>query len=597
MQYHKNYQSKYAKYSNNLHKHNDIIEENQPKLLVERIYLLLIFVIFAFLTITFKLFDLTFTSIEDLPQIINSGKKVHNFTMHRGSIMDKNGLVLATNIPTASLYAHPNQIVNHKRAALQIASVLEDIKSEELLEKLNSAKSFIWIKRHVTPEMQQKVHDLGIPGVYFTDDEKRFYPTRNLFAHTVGYVDIDGVGMAGIERAFNSELENNKDVQLTLDIRIQYLMMAELKKAIELHSAARGSAVLLNAKNGEIVSMVSLPDFDPNNITKDDGETIFNQVTLAVQEMGSVMKVLTFAMAIDLGKLKMTDVFDVSKPIKIGKFTIHDYRGKGGTLSSPEVLMYSSNIGLSQIARRIGIRNQKDYLRRSGALNSIDFDFLEKGRPIYPSESRWNESSLITISYGHGIAITPLHAIQIFAMIVNGGMLHPLKIVKGLDIKTNDDNTQNEYEINEIVSKHNKESKRVIKEETSVLMRKLLRLVVTDGFSRKANIKGYLVGGKTGTAEKVKNGRYLKNSNTAVFIAAFPIHDPEYVLFVSVDEAKANSINHGFTTGGMIAAPLGGEIIKKIGQVLPIQFQNEEDQEVQQILHLEYTPYCKNKKD
>ncbi|CAG7594131.1 MAG: peptidoglycan D,D-transpeptidase FtsI family protein [Candidatus Midichloria sp.] len=529
---------------------------------------------FAFIAIILRLFDLSFTTVEE----INLAYKKQLHSQHiisRADIVDRNGTLLASNIKTASVYAHPKQLIDAKAAAKYLANLKIGLNEKDLIGKLGSNKDFVWIKRHITPIEQQLIHDLGIPGVYFVKDERRIYPHENLFAHVLGYVNIDGVGIAGIERLYNNELIKlgleSKNMQLSLDVRIQTILCSELKNAIDLHSAVGGAGVIMNVNTGEILAMASLPDFNPHNLNNIKKESLFNQVALGIYEMGSTFKPFTLAMGLDTNKISLNDAFDVSKPLKIGKFQIHDYKSKGGYLSVPEILMYSSNLGVAQIAKLVGAKAQRDYLNRFGMLREIEENIPGKAKPMFPNERKWSEASLITISYGHGIAVTGIHLAQAMAALVNGGLLYKPTLIR-------QENT------------NNIECRRVIKEQTSHAMRKLLRLVVESGSAKRANVEGLLVGGKTGTAEKNKNGRYSKKLNLAIFAGAFPMNKPEYVIVVMINEAKQNSINYGYTTGGMIAAPVGGNIIRRMAQVLGVMHLDHNDKEVLQAMYLDYIP-------
>ncbi len=541
------------------------------KVTIFRLNIILLILICFFLTITFRLLDLTFTNLEEVPNIV-LGDSSNNFQLSRGNILDRNNNLIATNIPTASLYAHPKQVINYKKVAKEIAKALKEVDEFQLFEKLNSNKQFIWIKRHLTPDEQQKIYNLGLPGLYFMKDEKRFYPHNNLFSHILGYVDIDGNGIAGIEKSYDNQLKK-QDIELSIDIRVQHILHDELTKAIAVHNATGAMGIVIAANTGEVVGMTSLPDYNPNTVNKfQDKESMFNQVTLGVREMGSVLKTLTIAVGIDSGKIKVNDIFDVSRPIKIGRFTIHDYKGKGGNLSIPEILMYSSNLGVAQVAQRLGIFHQKEYLRKVGFLAPIKFDLPEIGKPIYPSDKRWSEANLITISYGHGIAVTALHIAQVMSMIVNGGILYQPTLLK----------------INEKII-----GRRVLQEKTSLIMRKLLRLVVEKGSGKFANIDKYMVGGKTGTAEILVNGKYNKNLNMCLFVGAFPINKPEYIVFIALDEPKPNKVNKGNTTGGFVAAPIAGQIIEKIGEALDLKYQDIHDIELEKQMFVDYKPQYK----
>lgn len=540
-----------------------------PSVSTGRLYILLACLASCFIMVALRLLDITFTTLDEIPRIVSSNTGAYK--TKRANIVDRNGTVIAVNIPTASVYAHPKQIMDPEDAARSISMILGLEDYRPLLAKLKSGRSFVWIKRHIMPDEQQKIHNLGLPGIYFARDERRFCPHGALFSHVLGHVDVDGNGVSGVELKQNDELSTH-DVQLTLDARVQYVAKVSLQKAVAMHQARGGAVIVLDAKNGDIISLVSYPDFNPHDISSAKIDELFNQATLSVGEQGSVFKAFTFAMAFDLGKLRVSDVFNVSAPLRLGRFMVHDYRGKGGYLSAPEVLIYSSNIGVGQVAQRIGVKYQKEYLRNAGILDVQNIGLPEVGKPLYPSDARWNDISLVTISYGHGIAVTPLHVAQMFATVVNGGVLYQPSVIMG----------------------HPVHGKRIFKESTSYIMRKLLRLVCTSGYGRKAEVDGYLILGKTGTAEKITSkGGYSKSKNVTSFVAAFPANDPEYVVLAIVDEPKPNKINMGFPTGGMVAAPLCGEIIKKIGPILGVKYQDENDAAIREALALRYEPQYK----
>lgn len=526
--------------------------------------------ILAFLMLIARLYLLSSTTLEDLK--VAQRPKL-DFTLKRANIVDRNGELLATNIVTASLYANPKHIINSQEAAKQLSSALMGLDYNTLVNKLHpDNKSFVWVKRHLSPKEQQAVHNLGLPGLYFTKDEKRVYPQANLFVHTVGYVDVDGKGLAGIERYFDEDLQQNtkQSLQLSLDSRIQIILKDELQKSMELHNALGSSGFVMDVNTGEIIAMVSLPDFNPHNIEQATDRQKFNQLSLGTYEFGSGYKIITEAMALDMGKVQVNDAFNVNGPLQVARFKINDYKGKGGNLSVPEILMYSSNIGTAKISALCGINKQKEYLKRLGMLDRVNVELKEVAPPRFPSDKNWNEVSMITISYGHGIANNTLHVAQAIGAIVNGGYkIAPTLIKDGRKFD---------------------EKERVIQESTSNTMRKLLRLVVTNGYGKKANIEGYFLGGKSGTAEKVINGRYSKHANIASFLAAYPINKPQYLIFVIIDEGKPNKHNFGYTTGGMIAAPVAGEIVKRISPLLNVHPEMEATEQISQELQLDFVP-------
>jgi cell division protein FtsI (penicillin-binding protein 3) len=513
---------------------------------IKRIRFILILIIISFLTVVFKMISVA-TSTNDSSTISLKIDKV------RGKIYDRNGSILAVNLPTKSIYVRPDEVFDVENTAKALVEVIDE-KNDKLYEiflsKLKSPKPFVWIKRHILPSQQLKIRSLGLQGVYLADDSKRFYPQENDFSHLIGFVDIDQNGISGVEKSFNEVLSEGNDIELSLDINIQSIVRNKLSNSILNHEALGGMAVIMDVNNGEIVSLVSLPDFNPNGqkLTSNKDEEMFNRATLGLYEMGSTFKILTLAIGLDMGAVKLSDSFNVSQPIKLGKYLIKDYKFHKANLTLPEVLIFSSNRGVGQVGIKIGIEKQQEYLRNIGMLSPIDLEIGERGRPLHVSPKQWNEVYLVTISYGHGIAVTALHTVQAIASVTNGGILYKPTILK---------------------QTLQPEGVRVFKEKTSHTMRKLMRRVVEEGYAKKAEVEGYNIGGKTGTAEKVKNGKYVKhNCNLASFFGAFPIDNPQYVIFVAVDEPKPNKLNQGFTTGGWVAAPLAADILREVGYLL-----------------------------
>ena len=512
----------------------------------KRLYLILALILMSLFIIIIK-------------TLIISQKVNDDFTYHfsieqaRGNIYDRNGHILAVNLPTKSIYIKPEEVLDINGTATALASVLEGEKVEQIIQKISFGKTFVWIKRHILPHQQLKIKSIGLPGVYLSDDSKRFYPQENEFSHLVGFVDIDQNGISGIEKSFNTELSAGKDITLSLDLTIQSVIRNKLNQAIINHDALGGMAIIMNAKNGEIISLVSLPDFNPNGkkLEYNQKDTMFNRATLGLYEMGSTFKILTLAIGLDTGAVKLSDSFNVTQPIKLGKYRINDYKFHKANLSLSEVLIFSSNRGIGQVGMKIGVQKQQEYLKNLGMLSPVDIEIIEKSRPIHVNQKQWNDVYLVTISYGHGIAVSGLHTVQAIASVANGGLLYKPTILK---------------------QDSQPDGIRIFKEKTSHTMRKIMRLVVEEGYGKKANVEGYNLGGKTGTAEKVKNGKYMKNNcNLALFIGAFPIDDPQYVIFVAVDEPKQNKLNAGFTTGGWVAAPLVGEILNDAGHLLGVK--------------------------
>lgn len=313
----------------------------------------------VFFVLIFRLFEVSLSSHEDL-KVGNKSYGDNEFLMQRSSIADRNGALIAVNLTTASLYINPSKVVEKQYASEKLCKMLSSNKCSDIKAQVESDKTFAWLKRHLTPAEQQYVHDLGIAGVSFLKDEKRVYPHANLFAHVLGYVDVDGDGLSGVEKYFDERLKNsNEPLELSVDVRIQEILREEiLAQAIE-HNAIGGSGVVMDVHTGEIIAMTSVPDFDPHNVSRATERQRFNQATLGDYEMGSTFKLLTLAMALDGKQVSINDVFNTDQVIKVGNKQIHNYRNKGGMMSTPEVIMYSSNIGLAQIGMRVGLANQK----------------------------------------------------------------------------------------------------------------------------------------------------------------------------------------------------------------------------------------------
>lgn len=540
-----------------------------------RLFIVLFCICFAFMVLIFRLFDISLSSTEDIKTLSNKKNGI-DFFLQRGTITDRNGVILATNLSTASLYANPQKMIDHKETVQKLCSIFNYLNCNELKEKLTSDKTFAWVKRHLTPREQQVVHDLGLPGLYFIREEKRVYPQGNLFSHVLGYADIDGHGLAGVEKYFNDNLveDSKTPLELSVDSRVQEVLREEISNHMALNNAIGGFGIVQNVETGEVLAMVSLPDYDPHHINDASDRQRFNQATLGVYEMGSTFKVFTVAMAFDGRYVNVNDAFNLDIPLRVGKHQIGDYKGKGGILSVPEILMYSSNIGAAQIAIKVGTKQQRNYLKDLGFMDYMDIELPEKSYPLYPSQKLWGYPSLVTISYGHGMAVTPLHLANSFCSIVNGGYKTKPTLLKA----------------NGEIDNADRESNRVISAKTSDLMKRVMRLVVTHGSGKKARAEGYMVAGKTGTPEKVVGKGYSKNANVPAFVGAFPINDPKYALLVMIDEPSANKNNGGSLVGGAIAAPVAGKVIERIAPILGVQPVDENDPELKAKLAVEFTP-------
>jgi cell division protein FtsI (penicillin-binding protein 3) len=554
---------------------------NNEEISHHRLQVVIILFLFGFSVLSFRLFDIVFLRKDSISQRVVTNETMPVF--QRADIVDRNDVLLAVNLATASLYANPTVLIDPKEAADKLSKVLPGLNYKQLLNDLKSKKNFVWIKRNLTPKEQYAVNNLGIPGLYFEKGEKRIYPHDTLLCHVLGYVGLDGKGLAGAEKYFDEQLQQHMEegnlqpdpLKLTIDVRAQNIVHEELTSAIKEFSAVGAVGIIMDATNGEVMSMVSLPDFDPHNPGTANADQLFNRATLGLYEMGSVFKAYTMAMALDTGIVTMNDSYDVNAPIKIARFTIHDYHPQGGSLTVPEIFMHSSNIGSAKISLDVGKKRQKQFLKTIGLLSPLEIEIPEKASPIFPSESKWTDISTMTISYGHGIAVTPMHIVKTIGALVNGGTINPVTIIKK-DVEEEEDESE------EIV-----EPIRVIKKDTSVQIRKLFRLVVEKGTGKRADVPGYLPGGKTSTADKSAKGGYNRNTRLSSFVGAFPIHSPRYVVLVMLDEPKGTAATGGYATAGMTAAPVVGNIISRIGPLFGMQPIKEVPDEVLKELHID----------
>ncbi|MBL6664925.1 MAG: penicillin-binding protein 2 [Rickettsiales bacterium] len=468
---------------------------------------------------------------------------------NRGNIYDRNGALVATDIRTKSLYASSILIRNPKDIATGLSKIFPDLSYKEVYSKISfkrdSSRSWILLKRNLTPDQVEKVQSLQKAGLVFEDDMARVYPQKSNLSHVVGFVDLDRRGLSGIEMQYNEILRKDEDINLTIDVRVQDILRSELLKGMDEFQAKAASGIIMNVRNGEVLALTSLPDFDPNQQSSSSPKERFNRTTSGVYEMGSIFKIFTNAIALEEGLVEFSDVFDVSKPIEYGKYTIRDDHKEKDQLTLQEVFGYSSNIGTVQIAQRIGIEKQKSYLKKFGLIDKIKTDFPGLAKPISPR--KWREINLYTIAYGHGIAVTPLHVASSISSVVNGGFLHSPKFILDDD-------------------QFSLKPKKILSDATSVKLRRLMEFTVEKGTGKNAQVLGYQIGGKTGTAERAEYGGYNKKQTLVSFVAVFPIKKPKYLVFVTLDRP-----NYTFNTGGMVAAPVAGRITEKIAPLLGVR--------------------------
>ncbi len=522
----------------------------------------------AYSLIAFRLIELGFYCV--------MGTKIDSysspfFQIKRANIIDVRGTTIATNLITASVFAKPKELLDIDEVAKKLPSVLTNLNSKEIRKKLDKRKDFVWLARNITPLQQMKILKLGLPGIDFFQEEKRMYPHGSIGAHIIGFTDVDNKGLAGIERFFNEQLLNSDTVvQLTIDMRIQTAVENEIFQAVKKFKANGGNSIVMDANTGEILAMATFPTYNPNLPSKIKKETLFDSNTLGVYDLGSIFKIFTAAIALDTKKITLEDGYDATNPIRIAGFTISDYLGgEKRWLSIPEIILYSSNIGSAKMAMDAGTQAQKSFFKRLGFFEKVPIELLELSTPIL-SQS-WGDVATMTISYGYGLAVSPLHIVRGFAALVNGGYL-----VKPTLIKAN---------ISPIKTQ-------VISETTSKDIRRLLHLVVQKGTSKKARIPGYFVGGKTGTAEKRNVGGkgFLKKANITSFLGAFPIHKPKYIIYVQLDDPKGVKETHGFRAAGWNAAPTASAIIKRIIPLLNILPEDENDPSIHKFLNINLSP-------
>lgn len=492
----------------------------------------------------------------------------------RPDLLDRNGAIMASDIRVASLFGEPRRIIDPDEAVESLSSVLPDVDYKEWHRKLSSGAGFVWLRREITPKQQADVMALGIPGISFRSETQRFYPGGATAAHIVGLVNIDNAGISGIEKYVDDQgvgalqdlgldtATNLEPVKLSIDAGVQHIVRDELVQAMERYKAIAAGAVVLNAKTGEVVAMASVPDYDPNDPFNANDKDRLNRMAAGTYEMGSTFKAFTTAMALDTDKVNLNSRFDATRPIKLGGFTINDFHGKKRVLDVSEVFIYSSNIGTAKMADTVGIDGHRDFLKRLGLLDRLRTELPENAHPLEPKE--WKKLNSITISFGHGVTTTPLQTAMAAAALVNGGKLMPPTFLPRSEAQANALATQ------------------VIKPQTSAEMRYLFRLNVEKGSGRNADVDGFFVGGKTGTAEKVVNGSYSSAVRFNAFLAAFPMNDPEYVVLTIVDEPKPEEGKTGATAGSN-AAPMVGAIIRRSAALLGVEPNFVGDREALQV--------------
>ena len=469
----------------------------------------------------------------------------------RAMITDRNGQPMAMSLNTVSLFADPRQIGDADDTARKLKKVLPRLDLAETSDRLKRDKKFIYLAREITPREELAINDLGIPGIDFRPTQHRQYPLGRTAAQVLGGVDVEQNGFAGVEKFFDERLRTNTDpLRLSIDLQVQAAVREELVTAMTTFEAIGGCGIVMDVRTGEVLAMVSLPDYDANLARTSINDNTLNRAVGGTYEPGSTFKLQTASMALDSGVAHIWDQFDASHNISIGRFTISDFEGKHRWLFLPEVLAYSSNLGAAHIAQSVGSERQRNWLKSMGMFGRTGIELPEAARPLVQPAANWKEIVTMTVGFGHGISVTPLHVVRGTAAIANGGVLvQPTIVAK---------------EPNDPI-----DGVRVMQQSTSDVMRRLMRLVVTDGFGKTAEVAGYYPGGKTGTAEKVAaHGGYKKHANVAAFMSVFPMNAPRYAVYMMLDEPHGNKNTYGYATAGWVVAPAAGKVIARIGPML-----------------------------
>jgi cell division protein FtsI (penicillin-binding protein 3) len=481
----------------------------------------------------------------------------------RPEIHDRNNQILATDVKRPSLFAEPRRVIDCDEAIELLTAVMPDLDVNELRQRLCSKRGFAWLKREITPQQQAEVKRLGVPGVGFLTENKRIYPNGPEVSHLLGYVNVDNTGVAGIEnwldaqgladlhRAGFASDRQQEPVVMSVDLRVQHALRDELIAAKDKFKAKAAAGVVYAVRTGEVLAMVSVPDYDPNSPRGALDKDRINRLTYGLFEMGSTFKAFTVAMALDSGRYNLNSMFDARAPLHYGRFNINDYHAQRRVLSLAEVFTYSSNIGAAIMARSLGVTAHQAFLRKLGQLDKLKTELPESRDPMVPK--RWGELNTVTISYGHGLSVAPLQAVMGVGALMNGGLLIPPTFLK-----------RSEADARAM-------AKQVIKPETSLKMRYLMRLNAEKGTATKADVKGYYVGAKTGTAEKVVGRVYSKTRLLTDVMAVLPADDPRYVVLIMLDEPQIIPETHGFATSGWNAVPTAAKVIARIAPLLGIE--------------------------
>ena len=495
----------------------------------------------------------------------------------RAMITDRNGQILAISLPTVAVFADPRQVIDPADVAHRLKQVLPRLDEDAARTRLSDTnRQFVYLERQVTPREQLAINSLGIPGIDFRPSEERHYPMGRTAAQVLGGTDVDEHGVAGVERYFDQRLfADSTPLRLSIDVRVQAVVRDELSKAMDEFQGIGACGIVMDVNTGEVLAMVSLPDYDANAFRTTPADDRFNRAVTGMYEPGSTFKLQTASMALDSGIVHIWDEFDASRPIHIGRFTITDFEGKHRWLYLPEVLAYSSNLGAAHIGETVGGERQRAWLRSMGMFGRVGIELPEAGVPIVQPASAWKEVVTLTVSFGHGISVSPLHVVRGTAAVATGVLEKPTILA--------------------LTPGQRPDGVPVMQPSTSDTMRKLMRLVVTDGFGKQAEVAGYYPGGKTGTAEKVGKHGYKRgfkeNFNVAAFTSVFPMNAPRYAVYMMIDEPHGNKSTYGYSTAGWVAAPAAGRVIARIAPMLGMLPDIQDAPAINQALFIPLEPH------
>ncbi|WP_138468467.1 penicillin-binding protein 2 [Poseidonocella sp. HB161398] len=552
--------------ANRIRRHETIREKLMARA-EGRLIVLGLFFLAVFGTVGMRMGQLA-TSVPEEPRVSLFGSTI---TSARADIVDRKGRVLATNLHTQALYAHPQDMIDIPYAVDELVRIFPDLDHDALLARLSQkGRKFVWLRRTLSPEEVQAVHDIGDPGLLFATRDMRLYPNGHLAAHVLGGASFgdegvraaEVIGVAGVEKAMDARLRDpakvGEPLQLSIDLSLQAATRKVLQGGIDLYNAKGGSAIIMDIHTGEVLTMVSLPDFDPNRrprpaLKGDPSESpLFNRAVLGVYELGSVFKIFAVSNALDLGLVTPDTLIDTESPLVYGRFKIGDFHNYGPTKTVRGVIEVSSNVGTAHIAQMIGPTRQKEFLGKFGFFEPTPLELVEAptGRPLLPKV--WGDLAGMTISFGHGMSSSPMHLAAGYASLLNGG-----------------------HKVTPTILKHQgivPEGERVVSEQTSRQAREMLRLVVTDGTASMGDVPGYYVAGKTGTADKPKpGGGYYKDRNMVTFASIFPYYDPKYVVITTLDEASVFAAGMERRTAGWTVVPVAAELIRRVAPLLDMR--------------------------